>query len=161
MDPQITSQLTSIAIAAGIAGLTWLYHKAKGDKQQSVTELLDGLVANALHVAVVTAGSRVDDLVGVVEAAAWKGLLAAKVPRNDTTVLLVHAAVQTGVADAIAEVKAHDRAVELAIAANVAAAQAEVAKPAPKPPAIPNIAANMTIVELGPNDPMPAVETSK
>ncbi len=139
IDPELTSKLSAILLSVALAAGTWLYDKVRGRKHQSVTELLDGIVRNALHDVAVTAESRAADLTGLLEAKAWRGLALAGIPRSDTTVLLVHAAVQTLVADAIEAAKSRARNVDDGIAANVASIKAELAKPAPAPLDLPRI----------------------
>ncbi len=150
----------NVVLALLIPLATWLWAKAHGEKQATLKDTVLGIVDNAVHLVIVEADSRADDLVVAVERYTWMGLLKAGVPRNTATELLVHAGVQQAVAAAISAAKDHDRAMEVAMATSAtqlgdaAAHLTQVSKDWPT--AIATIKPREGLVELGPNDPFPA-----
>ncbi len=128
LDPNVAALL----IGAGVSLVTWLYHKARGQKSDTLADVISGIVDNAIHTAVVEADSDPSGTVALVENGLWFSLLKAKVPRNATTEMLVHAAVQQGVAAAIDQAKQRAHEVELAVAKNNATIDAVIASGALK-----------------------------
>lgn len=91
IDPNVVVGIVSALVA-------WLYHKARGDKQQDLRDLVYGTIAAEVH-RIVDSPELHDKARALLFDAAWKGLDLLKVPKNATTNLLVSAAVETGMAE--------------------------------------------------------------
>lgn len=120
LDPNLAAILTSLLIAGG----TWLYHKAKGDKVDTLSDTIGGVVNSGIHLAVVEAESHPDEIRATVSNYVWMTLAKLKIPRNATSEALVNAAIETAISDAIQAAKDRDNTIDAAITA----AQADVAK---------------------------------
>ena len=117
----------ALLVGAGVSLVTWLYNMARGRKTDAMADVISGIVDNAILTAVVEATSDPAGAVALVENGLWFALLKAGIPRNTTTELLVHAAVQQGVALAIETAKQRAHEVDLATARNLQAIDAVIA----------------------------------
>ncbi len=129
---KLSPDTIALLVGAGISLITWFADKVRGRKTATFASVIRGIVDNAIHTAVVEADSDPAGTVALVENGLWFSLLKAKVPRNATTEMLVHAAVQQGVAAAIEQAKQRAHEVEVAVAKNNATIDAVIASGALK-----------------------------
>lgn len=127
MSPDSVIFLGTILISLG----TFVYHKVKGDKTNTLADLASGLVDQGIHLAVVKVDSDPSAITTFVSKYVWEGLGKLGVQSSGTVGMLVTAAIAQGVGAALAEARDHDRALQAQIAANIAAAQAALAKQVP------------------------------
>lgn len=110
MNSEFVTAITGIVIALA----TWGYHKIKGDKQASLADTASDLAYQALHVAVVTVESNIDELRAKATDYVWRALGRLNIPRNAVSEVIVAQVIEAGITEALAEAKAHDRAVQIA-----------------------------------------------
>ncbi len=141
----------------------WLYHKARGDKQTTLADTLEGVMRNVLHdlLPLIEADSTEAAIREKVTDLAWKGLTKAGVSHGKIADALVKAAIEHTVADVRDEVRllgADQRAID----ANASEAEAQIPKLVELAKTADDAIAegrkeiagpNVTV--LGPDDPMP------
>lgn len=95
-----------------LGGLTWLYHKAKGDQVANFADTFRGIGKSVLHTLLIdptiTSDANIDALKIRASQLVWRAADGASIPRNAITVALVNALVEHTIGDLLAELRARD-----------------------------------------------------
>lgn len=126
-------------IAIGLVGglITWLYHKAKGDKTQSIVDMLDAAITQEAHKILDDQGT-MDDARKAFTKVGQEILDKLKIKQSATSDRWLAVAVEEGLAEFAQLITARDHAMQAALAALGAAGEnMKAALVPPKNPTVP------------------------
>ncbi len=99
---------TVVAVAGLLGGLwSWLWHKGKGDPVPSLRSILQSVIEPEIEYAL-DRGLSLSSSRTMIESAAWRALERARVPKNRTTRLLVHEAIESAVSELRRRIRARE-----------------------------------------------------
>jgi hypothetical protein len=120
MNPDLVMLLGTALLSLG----TWTYHKIRGDKQSTLSDIASGLVDQGLHLALVKVDSDPGALRDFVSKYVWLELGKAGLENKGIAGALVSGVIEQGIGAALQEARARDHQIDVAMAA----AQASIAK---------------------------------